>query len=194
MSSYKIITIFLIFFSFSLRLAFSQDTKDSLTPELIQKSVVKAIKEEEKEKEKQRLQLESELRSKSDLVVKNWISRAKDEKSAQLNQYLHKDWDNFVKVNYPVPYDFYLRGYDYKLSKIDLFKAGSLDAPYQATAEIIEKLYLETYHPSNVIDKQQYFHTATIPIKIKLEYQGNNFLVTNIEYGQVYIERGWQKR
>jgi len=194
MSSYKIITIFLIICSFSLKVAFSQDRKDNLTPELIQKSVVKAIKEEKKEKERRQLQLESDLRSKCDLVVKNWISRAKDEKSAQLNQYLHKDWDNFVKVNYPVPYDFYLRGYDYKLSKIDYFKTGSLDAPYQGNAEIIENLYLETYHPANVIDKRQYFHTATSPIKLKLEYRGNNFLVTNIEYGQIYIERGWQKR
>ncbi|MDD2751731.1 MAG: hypothetical protein PHN59_01180 [Candidatus Omnitrophica bacterium] len=185
--------ILLFFFSLFFKAASAQGTSQSLTPELIQKSVSKAIKEEEKRKAQEEQELESALKTKNDQAVKNWISQRKEQQAARLNTYTHEDWDNFLRIDYPVPYDFYLRGYDCRLAKASCFKSGSFDLPYQGSAEIIEKFYIENYHPSNVVDKSAYFQTVIRPIKLKLVYQANDFRVTAVEYGQVYTKYGWQK-
>ena len=186
---FKLLILFILLFQSVL----AQATNDGLTPELIQKSVTKAIKEEENRKVREEQEFESILKIKNDQAVKNWISQRKEQQAVRLNTYTHEDWDNFLRIDYPVPYDFYLRGYDCRLVKLSCFKSGTFDLPYQGSAEIIEKFYIENYHPANVVDKSAYFQTVIRPIKLKLAYQADDFAVTAVEYGQVYTKYGWQK-
>jgi len=183
--------VFLICLLLYFKLALAQDAVFS--PQAIQKSVSKAIKEEEQAKKEEERQIAATLKEKNTAAVKDWISHRKEQQSARLNTYTHEDWDNFLRIDYPVPYDFTLRGYDLKLVKSESFKTGSLDLPYQGSADIIEKFYIETYHPSNVVDRGAYFQTVVRPIELKLAYQAGNFGVTTVEYGQVYTKYGWQK-
>lgn len=183
--------VFLICFLLFFKLGFTQDAV--LSPQAIQRSVSKAIKEDEQAKKAEEQQVAVMLKEKNTAAVKEWISHREEQQSARLNTYTHEDWDHFLRIDYPVPYDFTLRGYDLRLVKSECFKTGSLDLPYQGSASLIEKFYIETYHPSNVVDRSAYFQTVIRPIELKLSYQAGDFGVTTVEYGQVYTKYGWQK-
>jgi len=172
----------------------NSEEAENLSAESIKQAVEKAIKETETEKEKNHAELVATLKSKLNLAVQEWVSSAKQNKKPELNKFLHQDWDLPIKVAFPIPFDYYLRDYNYLVTKADCFKSESLIAAYKAQIYIIEKLYIEGYHSSDASDKSQYYYTVTRPIKVSLDYQEDRFILTDCEYGQADIERGWKKK
>jgi len=168
-------------------------TIEKLSPESIQEAVENAIKGIESQKRTDEEQLRVELDSELDRFIRSWLSDAGTKKKAELNRFLHQDWEIPARATYPIPFDYYLRGYDYALSKKDLLKTNSLTNPYKAVVNIIEKQYIESYHASSASDKRQYYYTVTRPITLNLDYQQDNLYTVNTHYGQASFERGWNK-
>ena len=201
----KLLLIMLAFVALQSRSAFPQgeskpqvsnkhpEANEIALSESIKQAVEKAIKETEEEKERKLAQLSAELEYKLNLAIQEWISGAKRDKEPELDKFLHQDWRGVSEITYPIPYDYYLRRCDYLVTKADCSKTDSLIAPYKAYIKATEKLYIESYHPSNVSDVKQYLYTVSRPITVSLEYRGDKFSVTGTEYGSTYFERGWPK-
>jgi len=166
---------------------------EKLSPESIQQAVENAIKGIESQKRTEEERLRVELDSELDRFIRSWLSDAGTKKKAELNRFLHQDWEIPARATYPIPFDYYLRSYDYALSKKDLLKTDSLTNPYKAVVNIIEKQYIESYHASSASDKRQYYYTVTRPITLNLDYQQDNLYTVNTHYGQASFERGWNK-
>jgi len=168
------------------------DSSGGLISESIKNAVKEGIKESGEEKERKDAQFLSELKSKFNAKVQEWIVFSKHKRDAELNKLRHTDWDLGGLINYPVPYDYYLRGFDYSTTGADI-KTGSLLSPYKASINISEKLYVEATHSSEATDVRKYYYTLTRVIVLNLEYEQNKFTITNTDYGPFQIEYGWKK-
>jgi len=157
-------------------------------------AVEKAIKDIARQNEENEAKLVSLLNSSLSAAVKDWIASASLGNDTQLNKFLHRDWEKLSKVTYPVPYDYYLRNYEYSLAKTDCFKTDSIIAPYKAYVEIVETLFIEGYHSSDASDVTRYYYTVTRPVMVNLEYRQDKFIVTNTGYGSTDITRGWNRK
>jgi len=180
---YLITLLFLITF---LKMSLSQ-------PESVEQAFEKAMKNIETERERKRQELISSLKMKLNLATEEWISLAKKNKNSDLNKLLQQNWEKLSKtLNIsPVHYDYYLRGYDYSVTKSDILETDSLAAPYKAYINIVEKLYVSKYHSPDASDVSQFLYTVTTPITISLEYNEDKFIVTNTEYGKISLEKDW---
>ena len=188
----RIFLITMFFLSSHLRMAFSQNpnSSEALSAETVKNVVKEAIKEEELEKEKNRAQLASTLKSRLNLAIHEWIYQAEKNKEPELNKLAHRIWEISGRVTYPVPYDYYLRGYEYIINKQELATDPLINL-YKADIAITEKQFIENYHHADASDPSQYFYTVSTPIKIKLEYQQDKFVIINLDYDSVNIKRGW---
>jgi len=182
-----IIITLAFFFNLLCAKAFPQDVSEKE----ISRAVEKAIKSLEAKKKKDDEQLATNLKSRLESAISSWVAAAKSEKAKDLNKLLHERWSGMeIKdVTFPIPYDYYLKGLDYLVTKADCLKTDSVVSPYQAYAEILEKLYIESYHPSNVSDVAQYRCIATRPIIVRFEYSSDSFVVIGVEYGRISFER-----
>lgn len=168
-------------------------TIEKLSPESIQQAIEKAIKGINSQEQAEEARLKAELNSKLDQFIQKWVIDAGDKKKAELNKFLHQDWDIPARAVYPIPFDYYLRDYAYTLGKKDCLETDSLSAPYKAIVNIIEKQFIESYHASAASDKRQYYYTVTREITIDLDYQQDRLDIANINYGPASFERGWKK-
>jgi hypothetical protein len=168
------------------------DSPVTVVNESIAHAVKNAIRELDEEKEKKHAELIRELKSELNTIAQEWILSSKRSKEAELGQFQHTDWDLTGLVFYPVPYDYYLRGFDYSITKIDLIP-DSLSSKYNASLNISEKLYVEGVHSSQTTDIRQYYYTLTRIIVLSLENKQNKFIITNTEYGPYHIAHDWQK-
>jgi hypothetical protein len=132
------------------------------------------------------------LQSELGLEVRGWLDAAKLRREAELNKFQHRDWDLSGTVNYPVPYDYYLRDYRHLLMRLDL-KRSSLTGPYTADISIWEILYVEGYHSNDADDVRQYYYTLSRPVALSLEYRNGKFVITDTAYGPFQLESGWKK-
>lgn len=160
----------------------------------LQKTVEKAIKAVDAEKARKQLEFEAKLNSELKLVANAWVEMAKDEKKEELNRLIHKDWSDMTKYTSPMPYDYYLRDFDYQVTRSDASRTGSITVPYAGYIKLIETQYIERYHSSEASSIEPFLHTVTRPITLVLEYKDNKFKIVNIEYGPLTLEPGWKKK
>lgn len=162
-----------------------------LTADSIKEAFEKAIKDVDAQKAAQEKELAQELKVKLDFALKEWVSHARQEKAPEMNKLTHQKWEGMSKFISPVPYDYYLRDYNYIVSNSDIVKTDSLMTPYRANAQVLEKLYIERYHPSNSSDIKEYLDVVSRSIRITFEYRDGKFAVTDALPGEISIERGW---
>jgi hypothetical protein len=168
------------------------NSSEALTTNSVIHSVKEAMKEMEQEKEKEHAQLVLQLTAKLDATTQDWITALKSSRELELNKFRHEVWQLEGTVNYPVPYDYYLRDFAYTIIKSDL-KEGSLLSGYKGIVDILEKLYVETPHSSDATDVSKFFYTSTRTITLNLEYIQNKFVITDIIYEPFHIEPEWSK-
>ena len=199
MKKYLYSALILMFLISALPASFAQETKapqekEEVSLESIKKIVQDVLQDMELEKAKQQEELITKLKKNLDMATQDWITAESRNRDAELNQFLHVNWENLSPFTNPIPYDFYLRDYTYSLAKEDVLKTDSLNVPYKGYAEVTEKLYIETYYPSNIDDPAKYQYTITRQIAVNLDYRQDKFTVTNTQYKETYIEQGWQDR
>jgi len=168
-------------------------TSDDVLKKSVQEAIKKAVKDIEDEKAVQEQALAKELEDKLVAIINKWIIEARADKSEQLNKLQHRDWSELKRFVSPLPHDYYLRGFAYVIIDSDVEKTNSVIAPYKAYVAIEERLFVERYHSSDASDIVQYLYTVFTPISLHLEYRDNEFIISEIEYGQITIENSWLK-
>lgn len=153
-----------------------------------------ALSDEEAEKAMKEKELAVKLRLDLSSELENWISHAKEEKVVDLNKLLHNDWIELVKFTTPVPYDYYLRDFDYTVAASDVYKSQTVPPFYKASARIIERLFIERTHSTSASSIEPYLQTAITPIALELEYREDKFVIVNTDRLQPSIEEGWQMK
>jgi len=153
-----------------------------------------ALSEDEAEKARKEKELAVKLRLDLSSELENWISRAREEKTPDLNKLLHNDWIELTKFTTPVPYDYYLRDFDYMVDASDVYKSQTVPPFYKASARIVERLFIERTHSTSASSIEPYLQTAVTPIALELEYRDDTFVVVNADRLQPSIEDGWQMK
>ena len=167
------------------------DSGEVLTVDFLKDAVKEAIKESDQEKEIKQRQLIYNLEIKLSREVEGWITAIKHSRRLQLNKLQHESWSLMGKVTYPVPYDYYLRDFNYEIIKSDI-KSDSLVNGYKGIVNILEELYVEAPHSSGAAEVSKFFYTLSRIIVLRLEYIQETFVITDIEYEPFQIEADWQ--
>jgi len=189
-----ILTIILssLFLITSIQPLFSQEDPDEIAPPSpLENTLKKTLTDVEQENKRKEAEFIASLKRKLDLEVQRWVIEAKQKQETQLHKLIHNDWVKLDKFTTPVPYDYYIRDYDYPLVKADVLKADSLTLPYKAYIKLNEKLFIERYHSESISSIEPYLQTIITPITINLEYRDDKFVITNTEYGVIAIKNGW---
>ncbi|MEI8348564.1 MAG: hypothetical protein WCI77_00280 [Candidatus Omnitrophota bacterium] len=172
--------------------ALQEGTKEKpISLEEIKNTFVNTLNELETQKAQRAQQLDAQLQAKLQSVLNEWIESAKQSKERELNKLTHNTWKNALMLISPMPYDYYLRSYEYAIAAADIIKKDSPLASYGASAQVIEKLCIERYHSDAVSSLEPYLHTVSTSIKLQLTYDGDTFIIKEIEYGQSSIGQGW---
>lgn len=187
--------IVLILFILPLDASLSQESSkpQSSSTETIGQGFEKAMKNIETEKQKAWEELKLSLQSKLNKAIADWISAKEKEKAQGLNQFIEQTWENIPKYGPRVHYDYYLRDYDYQIVSSDIVKTDSLVSPYTGYLCVIEKLYAEIYHSPDVSFRDDFLYTVLTPIKVKFEYNGNDFIPSDIKYEDSTMENSWSE-
>jgi hypothetical protein len=162
-----------------------------LTKDSVASAVKEAIKETDREREAKHAQLASELKAKLNLAVQDWVNFLKRGKRLELNKLRYETWDLGGKINFPVPYNYYLRDFFYTIVNLDI-RADSLISGYKGAAQVRERLHIEEPHNSSADDASKFFYTLSRVINLSLEYRQDRFVVTGVTYEPFLIEHNWQ--
>lgn len=173
----------------------SEENKEErqMTLEEIKNTFTNVINEMEAQKVQRAEQREAELRMKLNGVLEEWIESERQNRESELNKLLHNNWENILMLISPMPYDYYLRNYEYQVVDYDIIEKDYSMDYYRASAEINEQLSIERYHADAVSSIEPYLHTVNTKIKIKLSYEGERFIVKDITRGQSSIVQGWHR-
>ncbi|OGX19410.1 MAG: hypothetical protein A3K83_00510 [Omnitrophica WOR_2 bacterium RBG_13_44_8b] len=164
---------------------------ESLSPETIGQGFEKAMKNIETEKLKALEELKVDLRTKLDQAIADWILAKKEEKAPWINKIVEQNWEFIPKYGPRAHYDYYLRGFDYRIISSDIVKTESLVSPYVGRLSVLEQLYAEMYHSPDVSFRDNFLYTVTTPIKVKFEYNGSDFVAVETEYEDSGMENAW---
>jgi hypothetical protein len=191
------VALIILFLNFPL--AFSQDINNSsakaqdvnslktLTTDSVKSIVKEAIKESDQDKEQKHKQLISVLKVKLKLATEDWIVDSRRGRKLQLNTLRHENWEFMGKIDYPAPYDYYLRDFDYSIVRSEL-KENNLLSGYKGIVDIAEKLYVQTPHSSNAVDISKFSFALSRTITLNFEYTQDKFVISEVIYGQFKIE------
>ncbi|MFA5311271.1 MAG: type III pantothenate kinase [Candidatus Omnitrophota bacterium] len=149
-----------------------------------------ALKNIDAQKAEERNNLALKCKERFDRAVSGWLARREAQKKSQLNGIIDQNWDklpytyNFTNLHF----DYFLRGFDYKVLSKEIEETGSLTAPIKAQAIIQEKIYAERYHNPNISSVEPYYFTVTTKITLNMEYQRDDFVITGTESKLLTIE------
>lgn len=164
----------------------------SVNPEAIGQAFKDAIHHVEGEKTQQRKVVASDLEAQLSIAIRDWLSLQHEKKASELQKLIDQRWETLQEsFGDPRHYNYYLRGFAYVISRKDVLETTSLIAPYKATLQFVEKLYVTRYYPPHISYPEQFRYTVTTPIEVEFEYQGEQFLVTRTDRGQTSIAKGW---
>ncbi|MCX5686537.1 MAG: hypothetical protein NTW09_03655 [Candidatus Omnitrophica bacterium] len=167
------------------------ETGKPLTADDVQKAFEKAIKAVDAGKLEDEKILEELLQKRFQIAAEGWINAASVKRAPDLNKLMDQKWEKLFEFGPFIHYDYYLRDYEFLEKGSDIIKTDSVTVPYRAYLNAAEKLYVEKYHTPDISYIEVFLYTATYPIKVNMEYRGDEFIVVNDEYGQAIIEKGW---
>ena len=184
------INCIILCFIFSFNASWAQDTLKSNRPTEEGAALEQVLAKIEAMKNDELKKLTVKLSSQLNKAVDEYISKMNAQKNSQLNSLVDQSWEKSALTQpiSPLHYNYYLKGYSYNKSTNDIVKSDSLTSPYKAWAIIIEELYVEKYHPSNISNIDPYFFTVTGSITLNLEHHNDAFVITNSEYKLLSIE------
>ncbi len=144
-------------------------------------AVEQALKDFETKKQNEQDELRAQLNFRLGQATENWLSATEEKRKEQLGRVIPQDWDKQARVAMilPVNYEYYLRGYKYSVTDNDIFKTESVVPTYKATVIIIEELYAEKSHHSNVSDIKPYLYTVTNICTLSFIYNNGEFSLLN---------------
>jgi len=170
--------------AFSLALAmppvstYSQDKEASREEKTI---IEEALKNYETQKQSEQDELTAQLNFRLGQATENWLSSMEKTRDGQLGTFIEQEWDKQERIYTitPVRYDYYLRGYDYKISDSDVIKTESVTSPYKGVVIVTEELYAEKYHHPNISDSKLYYYTVTNTYILNFAYRSDEFVLVN---------------
>ncbi|MFA6349544.1 MAG: hypothetical protein WCY12_01270 [Candidatus Omnitrophota bacterium] len=192
-----LLSLILIISLSGLRPGFSQDSgapdpdDGILSPIEVEDALKKAMSRADREKEQKQEELTKKLKLKSEQAKADWIFSQSQKRNSELNRLVDQNWESLFEFGPRIKYDYYLRDYVYSGARVDIVKTSSLVAIHAAHLNAVEKLYVERTHSPNASDRSMFYYTVSTPIKVTFEYDGDNFVVLNIEYGDTSIDEGW---
>jgi len=149
-----------------------------------------ALKNVEAQKAAERKALTLKYKEKLNKAVTAWLSQNETQKKSELNNVIDQNWEKlsglfeFAMVHY----DYYLRGFNYTISKSEIRESDSLTSPIKAQVVIMEKIYAEKYHAPNISNVDPYFFTVTTAITLNMEYLQDDFVITGTDKKITAIE------
>ncbi len=149
-----------------------------------------ALTKIEAKKEAELNKLAAQLSGQLEQAVDKWITQRSESRQLELNNLIEQNWEKLALTENisPLHYDYYLKGYVFGKGQSDIIKTDSLTSPYKGRVVIIEKLYVEKYHPANISNIDPYFFTVTGNITLNVEFGQPESVVTLSDYRVVAIE------
>lgn len=155
----------------------------------IGREVSEALRDAEAERERAEQVLGAKLSGELQRALRSWIDVAAAEKTAQLNKPVDQRWE-LLRDMPPIRYEYTLNKFRYAVDRYDVLKTQSMLAPYKATAQLVETLFVTRYHPSHISDPKPFQYTAVTPVAVEFEYRDGRFVVTRAERGQSTLKQG----
>lgn len=191
-TEFKTIIVGLIvsFCSLIFSVSFGQNTSKEATKNETGAAFEQALKNYETYKQKEQEETAKKLYVSLNQLTEDWIAQAEENKENLLGTRLDQNWEKLA-LSFPISpshYEYYLRGYKYRVVKNDVSKSDSITSPYQALVSIKEELYVEKNHSPDISDAGPYFYTVTTSYNLNFEYRQNKLELINTDTKIINIE------
>jgi len=188
---FKIIFILIaIYIGSFYQLSFSQqigETKENNEPNI---GLQQVLNNYDTQKQREKEELTAKLNFNLTQAINIWLNLAEKNQEKRLNLRIEQNWEKLpltIALS-QVHYEYFLKGYNYSVTKRDVIKTEALTFPYKGIVTVKEEIYAEQYHHANTSNRADFFYTITTIYTLNFDYQEEAFILTNTDSTITFIK------